>query len=388
MGTSVEGEKVAPLDVTPMGNRQFAGAARVFQRNGNYYMLWSEGDLEGADYRVAWAVSEVGPMGPWERNGTVIEKDDRVATGTGHASVVNVPGTDVWYLYYTRRQLGEYTDPDWCGVFADFLPWCRRQVEPDGRVVAYERLNFAADGAIKPVTLRVHDNFDDGNADGWTPYTSGEYSVQGGQLRGSRGIAALNTNLWDVVAEARVTLESTNHPDGNAGLVVRMRPHQPHGPHAPALHYMGDWTGADDYDGTYAGISAADGGKAVLGVASYGKWYPLAEARMPVELGRAYLLRVTAREGTVRFFVDDMQTPRVVSECVNDGSPTAGFPEQPLCRIFQDAGGKVVVWQNFLADVVGNVGVRVFEATAAFDEFRAARYEQACATNGNAEGCV
>lgn len=360
-----KGNSIVFKEVTPS---QYGGAVRVFKRQNQYYMMWSEGNPDEEDSQVAYGISML-PTGPWKRMGPVLEKDDGIATSPGHAGVVNVPGTDVWYVFYNRRQLGEYTD--WYACGSQKMVYCRQNVAAYKRVLAYERMEFTQDGRIKPIVMGVQDNFDDGNVYNWLVYTSGDYWVQDKQLHGRKGILALNTKLWDVVAEADVWLMETTAENGNAGLVVRLRPH-PALPRGAIASQFDAWKGPDDYEGTYAGISAADGGKVVLGIAAGGKWYPLAEVSMPVQLGKRYFLRVAAREGEVEVFVDDMQTPRIVSKCNDDDSPS-GLPEQPLCRYQPGMPRPYVRWDNRESELVGNVGVRVFDATAVFDNFRAHR---------------
>lgn len=104
------------------------------KRNGTYYMMWSEGEWTGPDYSVAYAMS-ASPYGPFKRIGKILQQDSRVATGAGHHSVVNIPGTDDWYIAYHRRPLGE--------------------TDGNHRQLAIERLEFNADGTIRPVTLTV-----------------------------------------------------------------------------------------------------------------------------------------------------------------------------------------------------------------------------------------
>jgi hypothetical protein len=75
----------------------------VFKRNGIYYFTWSENDTRSEDYRVAYATG-TSPLGPWSgRIGVILQKDtSRGILGTGHHSVVRVPGTDDWYVAYHR----------------------------------------------------------------------------------------------------------------------------------------------------------------------------------------------------------------------------------------------------------------------------------------------
>lgn len=104
----------------------------MFRRQGKYYFMWSEGGWTGPDYSVAYAVSN-SPFGPFQRVGKILAQDPKVGTGAGHHSVIQVPGTDRWYIVYHRHPLGD----------------------PDGnhRVVCMEEMHFDAQGMIEPVKL-------------------------------------------------------------------------------------------------------------------------------------------------------------------------------------------------------------------------------------------
>jgi beta-xylosidase len=104
----------------------------VFTRHNKYYFMWSEGGWGGPDYRVAYAVSN-SVFGPFERIGTVLQQDPAVATGAGHHSVINIPGTDEWYIVYHRRPLGK--------------------TDPNHRVVCIDKMEFDEKGMIKQVKI-------------------------------------------------------------------------------------------------------------------------------------------------------------------------------------------------------------------------------------------
>ncbi|MXV49911.1 family 43 glycosylhydrolase [Pedobacter sp. HMF7647] len=76
----------------------------MFVRNKKYYLMWSEGGWTGPDYSVAYAVSD-SPFGPFKRVAKILQQDPKIAKGAGHHSVINIPGTDDWYIIYHRRPL-------------------------------------------------------------------------------------------------------------------------------------------------------------------------------------------------------------------------------------------------------------------------------------------
>lgn len=104
----------------------------VIKRKGVYYFMWSEGDWGNSTYGVAYARSS-SPTGPFERVGKILQTDPAVANGPGHHSVLQIPGTDDWYIVYHRHPL------DTTG--------------PNQRVMAIDRMDFDADGKIKPIRM-------------------------------------------------------------------------------------------------------------------------------------------------------------------------------------------------------------------------------------------
>jgi beta-xylosidase len=115
--------------ITPEG---YVEGPVMFKRNGKYYFMWSEGGWTGPDYRVAYAIGDT-PFGPFKRIGTILKQDASIATGAGHHSVINVPGTDEWYIVYHRRPLTE--------------------TDANHRVMCIDKMYFDADGNIKPVKI-------------------------------------------------------------------------------------------------------------------------------------------------------------------------------------------------------------------------------------------
>ena len=84
------------------GLTDYREASFVNFRGGVYHMTYSIDDTRSEDYRVGYATAE-SPDGPWTYGGVILEKN--VGEGllaTGHSSVVNVPGTDEWYIAYHR----------------------------------------------------------------------------------------------------------------------------------------------------------------------------------------------------------------------------------------------------------------------------------------------
>ncbi|MDR0892270.1 MAG: glycoside hydrolase family 43 protein [Mediterranea sp.] len=116
-------------EITPKG---YVEGPFMLKRNGKYYFMWSEGGWTGPDYRVAYAIAD-SPFGPFERIGTILQQDPKIATGAGHHSIIHVPGTDEYYIVYHRRPLGE--------------------TDANHRVTCIDRLYFGPDGKIRPVRM-------------------------------------------------------------------------------------------------------------------------------------------------------------------------------------------------------------------------------------------
>lgn len=116
-------------EITPPG---YVEGSFMIKRNGVYYLMWSEGGWTGPDYSVAYATGPE-PTGPFTPKGKILQQDFRLARGAGHHSVLNVPGTDDWFIAYHRRPL--------------------KDDRGEHRQVAIERLIFEKDGSIRPVVM-------------------------------------------------------------------------------------------------------------------------------------------------------------------------------------------------------------------------------------------
>jgi beta-xylosidase len=116
-------------EITPEG---YVEGPVMFYRNDKLYFMWSEGSWVDNTYKVAYSIADT-PFGPFERLGTVLESDPEIATGAGHHSVLNIPGTDDWYIVYHRRPIPNH--------------------DRDHRVVCIDRIYFNDDGTIKPIIM-------------------------------------------------------------------------------------------------------------------------------------------------------------------------------------------------------------------------------------------
>lgn len=125
--------KVMPPDKT------FREAITVFYRNGIYYFLWSEDDTRSENYRVRYATS-TSPTGALTipKNNLILAKDpSKGIYGTGHNSVLQIPGKDEWRIVYHR-----FSRPN--GINMGDAAGYHREV-------CIDKIEFNSDGSIKPI---------------------------------------------------------------------------------------------------------------------------------------------------------------------------------------------------------------------------------------------
>jgi beta-xylosidase len=71
-------------------------------RDGLYHLTYSIDDTGSENYRIGYATS-TSIDGPWTYRGVILQKDLSLGIkATGHSSIINVPGTDDWYIAYHR----------------------------------------------------------------------------------------------------------------------------------------------------------------------------------------------------------------------------------------------------------------------------------------------
>ncbi len=96
--TSIVPDTITRIDGLPT----FREGLFVNERDGTYHLTYSIDDTGSPDYRVGYATSS-SIDGPWTSHGLLLEKDPSLGIlGTGHSSILNVPGTDDWYVAYHR----------------------------------------------------------------------------------------------------------------------------------------------------------------------------------------------------------------------------------------------------------------------------------------------
>lgn len=120
-------------------NPDYSEGSYVFYRKGIYYFTWSQNDTRSEDYCVRYGTSDT-PLGKIKttENNYVIRKDTTARIyGTGHHSILQIPGKDEWYIVYHRFN---YPNGIKMGRLAGY-----------NREVCIDKLEFNADGTIKQV---------------------------------------------------------------------------------------------------------------------------------------------------------------------------------------------------------------------------------------------
>jgi hypothetical protein len=142
---SIKEETVTVM--TPQGGTlkdyAFREAAYVFYRKGTYYFLWSVDDTGSPNYHVAYGTSDnpLGPIKVAKEPVILIQDADQQIYGTAHNSVIQVPGTDEWYIVYHRINKN----------------YIEREKSPGThRETCIDKMEFSADGTIKPVVPTHH----------------------------------------------------------------------------------------------------------------------------------------------------------------------------------------------------------------------------------------
>ena len=108
----------------------------VFKRNGIYYFTYSSGSCHTDTYRVQYATSTTGPMGPFEYRGEILTTNaDGSVHGPGHHSVLQ--DGDNYYIVYHRHDIA-------------------KAIHGFNRQVCIDKLEFTPDGAIRPI-VPTHD---------------------------------------------------------------------------------------------------------------------------------------------------------------------------------------------------------------------------------------
>lgn len=116
----------------------FREGVYVFYCNGLYYFLWSVDDTGSPNYHVAYGTSDspLGPITVADSPVILAQRPEVEIYGTAHNSVIQLPGTDEWYVVYHR-------------INKAYLE--KEQGPGFHREVCINRMSFNPDGTIQPV---------------------------------------------------------------------------------------------------------------------------------------------------------------------------------------------------------------------------------------------
>jgi beta-xylosidase len=124
---SYDPAKITRID----GLADFREGPFMVERRGTYYLSYSIDDTRSENYRVGYATGP-SPTGPFTNRGLILSKDTRLGVkGPGHSSMLQVPGTDDWYIAYHR-----FAIPNGDGM---------------NRETTIDKLKFNRDGSMAPV---------------------------------------------------------------------------------------------------------------------------------------------------------------------------------------------------------------------------------------------
>lgn len=148
------------------GATGFREAITVTKRDGKYHFTWSQDDTGSENYQVNYGVSD-SLFGPISYKYPILQKDNsKNIKGTGHHSIVKVPGKDEYYIAYHR-----------------FLTPLGQVMSGFGyhRETCVDKLTFGEDGLIQKVTPTLEGNQTAVKLDTvQVTYTAGEHgTIQG-----------------------------------------------------------------------------------------------------------------------------------------------------------------------------------------------------------------
>ena len=154
------------------------------------------------------------------------------------------------------------------------------------------------------------EDFEDGNADGWTNY-GGYWTVEDCtykvQSNADAKSLADDTNFSDLTYEADISIGAALTLNNNAGILFRI---------------SNPGAGADNYRGYYAGIGLADtitGAGITLGK-SDGSWTRLAFEEYTIETGRTYHMKIVAAGSNIKVYIDNNLVINKIDTSFQDGA--------------------------------------------------------------------
>ena len=112
----------------------------LFKRNGIYYFTYSAGSCHDETYRVQYAISKEGPLGPYEYKGYIIDNGVDFPAGNNHGSLACIKGQ--WYIFYHRMTNNSIMSRRACVEKVTILP--------DGTIPPVEMTSLGFEDALNP----------------------------------------------------------------------------------------------------------------------------------------------------------------------------------------------------------------------------------------------
>lgn len=188
-------------DTTLIPNTQaidFFEAPYVFKRNGIYYLTYSSGSCHDHTYRVQYATSKVGPMGPFEfadNNPILVTNADSTIHGPGHHSILEEDGH--YYILYHRHNIPQSTRGFHRQIAADKLTFDNEgrinKIEASHKGVGYLQKNTDPSKNLvldKKANVKASSRYND--------YFKPEYAVDDNNatLWRAKGLPEAGQNEW------------------------------------------------------------------------------------------------------------------------------------------------------------------------------------------------
>jgi len=140
----------------------------IFKRNGIYYFTYSSGSCHTDTYRVQYATSTTGPMGPWEYKGELLTtNEDGTVHGPGHHSILEQDGN--YYIVYHRHNI-------------------QKSVHGFNRQLCIDKIEFEANGDIRKI-IPTHD--------GILPFANKKLKVKNSRLNLAYGAKVTASSYYD-----------------------------------------------------------------------------------------------------------------------------------------------------------------------------------------------
>ncbi len=131
----------------------FMEALVIFKRNDTYYFTWSVSGTSDPNYHISYTTSNSIDGKMTEKDIMLIKDESQSILGTGHHSVLYVPGNDTYYINYHRLCLddnGKIIEPA-----GNFREVCIDKIEFDSNGKASAKPTHTGTGSVSPHCYRL-----------------------------------------------------------------------------------------------------------------------------------------------------------------------------------------------------------------------------------------